>query len=213
MVTIRSLIALVFLVLYCAGQSHAQSTDDPEYWKAKAKEYRKEPLKLKDKMEGYEKAIEELQDRLDAYQRDNNQLLQKNRDLQNVNASLEEEVIALRKALDTMQAEPSMPQPEFYVQLGAYQYFDINHYFENAQCMQVQVDDRLNKYVVGSFFDLELAKRFRDDIRKLGIEDAWVVSVVDGERVTMKEALEQLHANGQLSAEEMQVWLALFPED
>lgn len=209
----RGLLLLGVLLMGWGVLSWAQVSDDPAYWKEKAREYRKEPLKLRDKVQGYEQAIAELQERLEAYTRDNSQLIKNNRELQNVNASLEAELMVLRHMIDTMDSTPTLPQPQFYVQLGAYQYFDINHYFENAQCMQVQVDDRLNKYVVGSFFDLDRATRFRDDIRKLGIEDAWVVSVVDGERVTMREALDQLQANGQLTAEEAAAWLALFPEE
>ncbi len=191
----------------------AQDNDEYDKWKDMAKEYKKEPLKLRDKIEGYEKALEELEQRLSAFQRDNQQLRSENGELREANNEMATEIQRLRAELEALQEQMAAPeQPQFYVQLGAYQYFDINHYFQNVQCMQVQVDDRLNKYVVGSFYDLELAKRFRDDVRKLGIDDAWVVSVVDGERVTMREALEQLQASGQLTAEEVAEWLAIFPE-
>ena len=191
----------------------AQDNDEYDKWKDMAKEYKKEPLKLRDKIEGYEKALEELEQRLSAFQRDNQQLRSENGELREANNEMATEIQRLRAELEALQEQMAAPeQPQFYVQLGAYQYFDINHYFQNVQCMQVQVDDRLNKYVVGSFYDLELAKRFRDDVRKLGIDDAWVVSVVDGERVTMREALEQLQASGQLTAEEVAEWLTIFPE-
>lgn len=192
----------------------AQDNDEYDKWKDMAKEYKKEPLKLRDKIEGYEKALEESEQRLSAFQRDNQQLRSENRELREANNEMATEIQRLRAELEALQEQMAAPeQPQFYVQLGAYQYFDINHYFQNVQCMQVQVDDRLNKYVVGSFYDLELAKRFRDDVRKLGIDDAWVVSVVDGERVTMREALEQLQASGQLTAEEVAAWLAIFPSE
>lgn len=202
---------LLLLTLAAFGQDNDNEYDK---WKEIAREYKKNPLLLKDKIEGYEKALEALQNRNEQYENENQQLRQQLANAQAVNASLSEEVNTLRQQLKAMQEEKQQQAalPKFYVQLGAYQYFDINHYFQQVQCMQVQIDDQLNKYVVGQFNDLDLARRFRDDIRKLGIEDAWVVSTINGERVSMREALEQMEAAGQISPEEVAMWLEIFPD-
>jgi len=42
--------------------------------------------------------------------------------------------------------------------------------------------------MMGNFKDIKNAEAFKDDVRKLGIKDAFVVAYIDGTRVTMEEA-------------------------
>ena len=51
-------------------------------------------------------------------------------------------------------------------------------------------------YMMGNFRDLANAEAFRDDIRKLGIKDAFVVPYIDGTRVTIEEALKYNGGSG-----------------
>ncbi|MEM9672108.1 MAG: hypothetical protein AAF992_05905, partial [Bacteroidota bacterium] len=46
----------------------------------------------------------------------------------------------------------------------------------------------LDQYTLGKFRDLEKALAFQKDVQQMGIQDAFVVAKVDGERVTVKEA-------------------------
>lgn len=78
----------------------------------------------------------------------------------------------------------------FEVQIGAFQYFDLNEYQEALQNLRGYKQDSLNKYVLGKFRDLNQAKLFLMDVRKMGVYDAFLVAKVNGTRVEVKQALE-----------------------
>ncbi len=79
----------------------------------------------------------------------------------------------------------------FYeVQIGAFQYFDLNEYQEALQNLRGYKQDSLNKYVLGKFRDLNQAKLFLMDVRKMGVLDAFLVAKINGTRVEIKRALE-----------------------
>lgn len=82
----------------------------------------------------------------------------------------------------------------FEVQIGAFRYFDLNKYSESLVNMRIRESGDVNRYVLGSFTSLEEAKEFLKDIRIMGVQDAFIGGVINGKRVTVKEAEEA--ANG-----------------
>jgi hypothetical protein len=77
----------------------------------------------------------------------------------------------------------------YHVQVGAYVHFDMNqHLVQTDKTFEGETRDGMNKYMMGNFKDVKNAESFKDDIRKLGIKDAFVVPYIDGTRVTMDEA-------------------------
>lgn len=56
--------------------------------------------------------------------------------------------------------------------------------------------DGFNKYVIASCRTYEEAQKFRDELRKIGVKDAWIVPYLDGVRVTMQEAADYLRQQG-----------------
>lgn len=192
----RKSIFLLLLVSFTLS-SMAQNKDDMKKWKALAKEYKKDPLKLKNAIENYEDRISDLEYDLD--EADDKLNDQKNT-VSNLRADLEGKnarIAELEAQIAEMNyvTEPGMDNPMandliFYVQIGAYKLFNINHYFEGIRCMNVALDDDMNKYIIGSFNGLAEAENFRNDIRKMGIEDAWVVPMLNGERLRMEDALQ-----------------------
>ena len=74
----------------------------------------------------------------------------------------------------------------FRIQLGAYGTYNSKNF--NKVEVEKEMDQGLNKYVVGVFGTLKAAEAVRNDIVKLGIKDAWVVSYKDGVRISKEEA-------------------------
>nr|WKN34871.1 hypothetical protein K4G66_21075 [Tunicatimonas sp. TK19036] len=80
----------------------------------------------------------------------------------------------------------------FYeVQIGAFEHFDLANYKDDLVKMNIDYNGPLDQYTLGKFRDLKKALAFQKDIQQMGIQDAFVVAKVDGERVTVKEALRE----------------------
>ena len=79
----------------------------------------------------------------------------------------------------------------FEVQIGAFEYFDLEDYKEDFVKMNIDKTEQIDQYTLGKFRDLDRALAFQKDIQKMGIKDAFVIAKVDGERVTIKEALAE----------------------
>lgn len=79
----------------------------------------------------------------------------------------------------------------FEVQIGAFQYFDLTKYSESFVRMRNDSDEEanLNRYTLGRFISYNQAKTFLKDIKKIGIEDAFVVGYIDGERSNIETTI------------------------
>lgn len=79
----------------------------------------------------------------------------------------------------------------FEVQIGAFESFDLDDYKEDLVKMNIDKTDQVDQYTLGKFRSLERALAFRQDVRRMGVQDAFVVAKIDGERVTIREALAE----------------------
>ncbi len=172
---------------------------EAKLWKKKAKTYAKAPLSLRDDLETANKQLKDCSDR--------------NKALQGKFAALENTIDSLQNALNAKNAEMAalqikydklqtafegtkkvvesniIPGLIYHVQVGAYVHFDMNqHLVQTDKTFEGETRDGMNKYMMGNFKDVKNAESFKDDIRKLGIKDAFVVPYIDGTRVTMDEA-------------------------
>lgn len=71
----------------------------------------------------------------------------------------------------------------YKIQIGLYKQFNINRYFQDAKDISYEVVDGKNRYVISGFDNEQTAEQFVEDIRKMGIKDAFVAKYVDGKRV------------------------------
>ena len=172
---------------------------EAKLWKKKAKTYAKTPLSLRDDLETANKQLKDCSDR--------------NKALQGKFAALENTIDSLQNALNAKNAEMAalqikydklqtafegtkkvvesniIPGLIYHVQVGAYVHFDMNqHLVQTDKTFEGETRDGMNKYMMGNFKDIKNAEAFKDDVRKLGIKDAFVVAYIDGTRVTMEEA-------------------------
>ncbi|MEM0995596.1 MAG: hypothetical protein AAGN35_00890 [Bacteroidota bacterium] len=203
-----SILFVLFLTLAICQPVAAQKKSKAEkrkekaekkLWKKKAKSYKKTPLSLRDDLETANKKLRELSER--------------NKDLQNKFGSLENRIDSLQALLSARQAEIAalntkyeklqrayetqkninekdiIPGLVYRVQIGAYVYFEIKPDSKDMdRNFEGETADGMNKYLIGRFRDLPTCEQFRDNVRKLGIGDAFVVPYIDGTRVTMEEA-------------------------
>lgn len=103
--------------------------------------------------------------------------------------SLEQETQALRKenAL-LLETVGERLEVGFEVQIGAFQYFDLNAYDSELLRLQEIKEEGMNKYVLARFRRFDEAEAFLNDIRSLGLEDAFIAGIVDGQRSTVAAA-------------------------
>ena len=200
--------ALIFAHTSVFGQI---PKEEKKFWKNKAKMYVKNPVSLKAEFENYQEQIKDLKTR-------NKNLMQKSSDSQSsdlvdslkwaliqVEGELEalksqntklESAYTAQKTVNDMAIQPGLV---YRVQIGAYVFYEMDNPPVNASDFVAERADGFNKYVIGSYRTYEEAGEFKDEIRKMGIKDAWVVPYIDGVRVTIDEANRYLSNQGKTS--------------
>lgn len=92
------------------------------------------------------------------------------------------EIAEEEKAAATAQ-QPPLEGTVYEVQIGAFQKADLSAYEDQLTSLNIDKEDYLQKFTMGRFEDLELARQFRNDIRRLGVKNAFLIKKVDGARV------------------------------
>jgi high-affinity Fe2+/Pb2+ permease len=200
------LLALMLLQTAAIGQV---SREEEKFWKDKAKMYKKNPLSLKAEFENFQDQIRDLKKR-------NKELM-----AQSGSSESSELVDSLRWALIQMEGELQAQRSQkeklekayqaqkkvndagvqtglvYRVQIGAYVFYEMENSPENSGDFLTERAEGFNKYVIGSFRTYDDAGQFRDELQKMGMNDAWVVPYVDGVRVTIDEANRYLERQEQ----------------
>ncbi|MEM9831748.1 MAG: hypothetical protein AAF944_14000 [Bacteroidota bacterium] len=108
------------------------------------------------------------------------------------NYYLKEQIDSLYRVNDLLlELSPYYTGVFYEVQIGAFENFDLADYQEDLVKMNIDYNGPLDQYTLGKFRDLPKALAFQRDIQQMGIQDAFVVAKVDGERVSVKEALQE----------------------
>jgi len=101
---------------------------------------------------------------------------------------LTETQAALESTTREMQASSDDYGVWFRVQIGAYEDPKITEELEtNEEGMGLETSDNLQKIVLGRFREYEKAKQLQEQIKTLGIKDAWIASYEDGQRVPIEQ--------------------------
>lgn len=82
------------------------------------------------------------------------------------------------------------PEVGFEVQIGAFQNFNVQAYESELIRLREVNENGISKYVLGTFIRFEDAQAFLRDVKKMGLNDAFIAGVVGGRRATVKEAQE-----------------------
>ncbi len=106
-------------------------------------------------------------------------------------SQLEAQLLAAQSA--AANAKPAGAKGYYYrVQLGAYKQYNIKSKTAADESFSAESENQMNKLTLGLFYTLAEADQFKEDVRRMGIKDAYVVPFKDGKRITHKEAAEGL---------------------
>lgn len=80
----------------------------------------------------------------------------------------------------------------FRVQIAAFKGYNLKEIPGTSDYLRYEEDRKWQKYVLGNFRQYEDADKLKKHLRKTGIRDAWIVPYKDGQRVSLKEVLDQV---------------------
>lgn len=165
------LLLVVFSTMFVFADAQSLTKQEKKQVKKELKTYKKNPETY---VAGKEKTKNELQDLRNEINSLRDQLAQRNSEI----GSLKDEIAALKiKNLELENAAnkaEEAPELGYRVQIGYYKVFDINKYLADPKTVVSEEIDGANRYSIGYFTDLQQAVEFRNDLRKMGIKDAFV---------------------------------------
>lgn len=123
---------------------------------------------------------------------------------------LKDQVRALEQQLE--QTKAAAPQPRttpaekstaatdgydkglaFKVQIGAFRDKNLEQYLNTGTSFSGEINEEgIQLYTLGNFRDYWEADKFKKYLRAMGVRDAWIVPYQEGQRVALKEVLENL---------------------
>ena len=184
------------LLLVVFNQAVAQTKAEKKRMKQELKTYKKmKPEEIRSMKLNYENKL-----------KDKNNQLQQSKQVQKKVDSLQSVINNNTTKISSLEAQLQVAQNEavsakkgvargyyYRVQLGAYRNFESKSKpsSDDESFLKETISD-MDKFTVGMFTSLEEADEFKDEMRKLGVKDAFVVPYKDGKRITHKEALEGL---------------------
>jgi len=78
----------------------------------------------------------------------------------------------------------------YSIQIGAFTNFKAKLFSDDLAHLKEFEDGGLNKYAIGNFITYAEATILKDDLRRLGFKDCFVIAQSYGESVNIREALE-----------------------
>ena len=212
-------ILVLVLCFSCQGLFAQSDKEEVNFWKKKAKAYTKNPLSLKAEFEQYQSQIRELKKKNLELVESASQLqtttttnadaksmvdslkwalIQKEGELQSLSKDYEklERAYKAQRQVNEIGVKPGLV---YRVQIGAFVFYEMNNPPSDAEDFVHEKSDGYNKYVVGSFREFADCEVFKDELREMGIKDAWIVPYIDGSRSTMAEADSYLDNQGSSS--------------
>lgn len=194
MKTLR-IIAVLTILAVTPSILLAQTSADKKKLRKELRSYRKmKPMEIRSMKMNYENRLKDKKNQELQFK----QLQRKVDSLQSALNSSKALALQLDAQLQAAQslaanAKPSGPKGYYYrVQLGAFRQYDIKSKNPKDDSFANENADAMNKLTLGLFYSLAEADMFKEDVRRMGVKDAYVVPFKDGKRVTHKEAAEGL---------------------
>lgn len=201
-------IALIFCLLFSmvmADQTMAQlSKKEAKEWKKKQKSLSPEEFKnLSEENEGLKSQISSLNGQVSSFQSrlsdKDARIAELQESLQGMEMQVAEAKRQAQAAIESANASKTIT-PEvindevgvvFRVQIGAFKEADLSRFGDVGENFSdVTNDEGLQVITLGSFKDYWEADKFKKNLRRMGVKDAWIVPYKDGVRVAMKDVLE-----------------------
>jgi hypothetical protein len=171
-----SLLLMLFVLLSFAQAQQLEKTEK--------KALKKEIRGHKKDLTGYKKQKEETAETIRS-QQDTIQALKSRMAAENARARAKEAEMSAQIAhLEEMMKNCTGEAPRgdaFKVQIGFYKQSEIIKTLTQRKFV-IEEDEGGKKYLIGFFKSADEALQFRDDIKKMGVKDAFVVKYKDGQR-------------------------------
>lgn len=184
------LLVLMASVLFHCSPKNLGSLSKEEYdaWKQKKKDLTPEDYKsLVEKNDSLSEETLQLSEK-EAYL---NQVIErKDNEISRLTNQISK--IKTEDSKQTNAADPWDKGVVFRVQLAAFDDFDLRELTENGSDLKIIDQDGYIKYVLGQFRDYEMADKFKKKLRKIGVDEAWIVPYKDGKRVPLNEVLTEV---------------------
>ena len=151
---------------------------NPEKWVRMQKKHKKEVLNLNDAVIDLKAKLVEM----DKLRAEKEELASKLMVLQAKYASLESSMPSTKLPMGTV----------YQVQMGYYEYLNLASFNEKLKTIKAEDVDGKKRYVIGHFVNLMDAVQFRNDIKTLGIDDAFVSQYKNGTRIMDFDAMKAI---------------------
>lgn len=208
---IASVIILLFCVALTFDASAQMSKQEKKEWKKRLKALSAEEYKVlldrNKELEGTNSSLQAQKTGFDSSIADKDNQISL---LQDQVADLKDQLADALVAKEQAAAQPQQSGPSigariddqsgvvFKVQIGAFKQKDLSKYLEAGDNFSGEVDENgLMRYTLGVFRDFWDADTFKKYLREMGVKGAWVVSYKDGQRVPIKDVLENVSEKGK----------------
>jgi len=174
------------------AEAQTLSKQERKALKKEIKTYKKNPQKWVSMQNRHKSDIKTLNDEialLKAQLAEMEKLRAEKNELASKLAALEAQYVNLKKSMPSTQ----LPAGTVYqVQMGYYQYLDLVSFNNRLKTIKAEEVDGAKRYVIGYFENVMDALQFTNDMKKLGIEDAFVSQYNDGVRNMEYDALKAI---------------------
>lgn len=170
----------IILSLFAVSTVNAQklSKAEKKQLKKELKQYKKDPITYK---KAKEKAKVEIDERDETIVELTKQLDQQNMRLRQMEDSLD----AMGKKYRNLLAKGSTEVPSgtvYAVQIGYFELLQLDEFNSRVRTIRAENQEGGKRYVIGYFTNLDQAIKFGDEIKTIGIDDAFVSQYVNGVR-------------------------------
>ena len=185
------LVILVTLGFFFSNTVQAQELTKTQKraLKKEIRTYKKNPEKWVKMLNKHDAKVKELND-----------------EIAELNAQLKASELAAEKLAEQVKLEqlryvelektiPTTKLPDgtvYQVQMGFYQYLDLVSFNDKLKTVRAEEIDGKKRYVSGHFENVLDAVQCRNDIKRIGVTDAFVTEYIDGERNMNFDAYEGL---------------------
>lgn len=207
---------ITLLLILSAGPVFSQqmSKEETKEWKKKANEYKKNPAALKALHDQRDQLLDQqsqFQGRLNSLETElmtekakvvdleaenirlNNSLAAAQQNLMNLQ-NQQAEAERMRQEMATQKPEVSeggMPMGTvFMIQVGAFKKGGVPEKFYKYDDLFVEEAGGMQKILLGQYRSYDDAKARLNQLKREGYKSAWIVPFMDGQRVSLKEAMQ-----------------------
>jgi TolA-binding protein len=189
---VLTVLSIVFVFSISTAEAQSLSKKERRALKKEIKTYKKNPEKWVKMQNQHIAQITELSGEvatLKAKLAEIEKLRAEKMDLADKLAALEAQYAKLKRSMPSTQVPMGIV---YQVQMGYYQYLDLVSFNEKLKTIKAEEVDGAKRYVIGHFENVMDAIQFSNDIKKLGIKDAFVSQYEDGVRNMTFDALEEI---------------------